>query len=93
MKEETSVTNVITLSIGDTDLHFEPTLTAYNQCLNDAAKKSNITGAFRDYLMKTVKPESREALKGLIQRPGVVANLVQALNEEFAPEVEIQVKR
>lgn len=84
---------IITLTVGDVDIKFEPTLTAYNQCLNDAAKKSNITGALRDYLLKAVCPECKEDLSGLLKRPGLVGSLASALNEEFAPEVEIQVKK
>lgn len=85
--------NIITLSVNGTDIAFEPTLTAYNQCLNDAAKKNNVTGALRDYLMKTVQPECREALGVLLKRPGMVGNLANALNEAYAPDVDIQVKK
>ncbi|HEO9045959.1 TPA: hypothetical protein QIF36_004166 [Enterobacter kobei] len=93
MKDETENNSTITLTVGDTDIVFEPTLTAYNQCLNDAAKKNNITGAMRDYLLKIVTPASRDALKQLLQRPGIIATLTQAVNEEFAPEVDIRVKK
>ena len=85
--------NPITLTVGGTDITFEPTLTAYNQCLNDAAKKNNVTGALRDYLLKIVHPDDRDALRTLLQRPGMVGNLASAVNEEYAPDADIQVKK
>ena len=83
---------VISLKVAGVELFFEPTLTAYNQMSNDAAKDSNVIGALRDYLMKIVTPESRDALSKVLLRPGAAAQIAKVVNEIYAPDLEIEVK-
>lgn len=83
----------ITLTIGGTDITFEPTIVAYNQLQNDAATGRNLAGTMRDYLLKVVSPASRDALLALLVRPGATAQIATVLNGEYAPELEIEVKR
>ncbi|MNO75291.1 hypothetical protein D3C76_663270 [compost metagenome] len=45
-----------------------------------------------NYLRKIVCPESKEALDDLLKRPGAALQLAGAINEQFAPTLEITVK-
>lgn len=47
---------VVTIEIKGMELKFLPTEVAYNQFLNDCARKSNVVGAMRDYVSKIVAP-------------------------------------
>lgn len=83
----------ITLTIGGEDVTFEPTMVAYNQLQNEAATGKNVAGTLRDYLLKVVAPDSRASLQELLKRPGLTVQIATALNGEYAPEIEITVKR
>lgn len=85
--------DTITLTVAGQDIHFEPTMVAYNQLQNEAATGKNVGGTLRDYLLKVVSPESKPALLDLLARPGAVVQIATALNGEYAPEIEITVKR
>ncbi|WP_411170814.1 putative phage tail assembly chaperone [Klebsiella michiganensis] len=83
----------ITLTVNGTDLIFEPNRVAYNQLLN-ALDAKNKTGAVRDYLLKIVSPESRSALLELLDaNPAAGMQLAPAINDTFAPVLEIEVKK
>ncbi|RQM39122.1 putative phage tail assembly chaperone [Erwinia psidii] len=84
--------NVITLTIGGTDVQFAPTLQAYNKCLNESARDEDIVGAVATYLKRIVVPESRDALARLLLMPGLGAQVAKKINELYAPTVEIEVK-
>ena len=83
----------ITLTVAGQDIHFEPTMVAYNQLQNEAAVSKNVAGSLRDYLLKVVSPESKPDLLELLARPGATVQIATALNGEYAPELEITVKR
>lgn len=85
--------NVITLTIAGEDVLFEPNMVAYNQLQNEAATSKNVAGTLKDYLLKVVLPESKPILQTLLARPGLTVQIATKLNEEYAPEVEITVKR
>lgn len=84
---------IITLSINDTELQFEPNLTAYNQLINSSAREKNAVGVVNEYLTKIVTPDSRAALKELLLRPGVGMQISQVVNDEYAPALDIEVKK
>ncbi|MDZ7322949.1 putative phage tail assembly chaperone [Kosakonia sacchari] len=84
---------IITLTVGGTELHFEPNLTAYNQLINASAREKNAVGVVNEYLTKIVTPDSRAALKELLLRPGVGMQISQAVNDEYAPALDIEVKK
>lgn len=86
-------TDTITLTIAGNDIVFEPTMVAYNQLQNEAATGKNVAGTLRDYLMKVVAPDSKAALVEILARPGATVQVATALNGEYAPELEIAVKR
>ncbi|RTP98389.1 hypothetical protein EKN38_21310 [Enterobacter sp. WCHEn045836] len=85
--------HIITLTIAGNDYHFEPNLTAYNQLINATARDKNAVGVVGDYLKKIVCPDSREALNALLMRPGVAFQIAQTINDEYAPAVDIEVKK
>ncbi|NHB87191.1 putative phage tail assembly chaperone [Photorhabdus tasmaniensis] len=82
----------ISLTVSGTDVQFAPTLVAYNKCLNESASGQDVIGAINTYLKRIVVPDHREALNGLLQLPGVAAQIAQKVNELYAPVVEIEVK-
>lgn len=87
------MSQIISLKAAGVDLTFEPTIVAYNQMSNDAAKEQNVIGALRDYLLKIATPDCREALAGLLAKhPGAVGQIAKVVNEQFAPEIEIELK-
>ncbi|AVY98076.1 hypothetical protein DAI21_10590 [Lelliottia sp. WB101] len=84
---------IITLTVAGTELHFEPNLTAYNQLINSSAREKNAVGVVNEYLVKIVTPDSRDALKELLKRPGVGMQISQVVNDEYAPALDIEVKK
>ncbi|HFK5775817.1 TPA: putative phage tail assembly chaperone [Enterobacter ludwigii] len=84
---------IITLTVAGTELNFEPNLTAYNQLINSGAREKNAVGVVNEYLVKIVAPDSREALKELLKRPGVGMQISQVVNDEYAPALDIEVKK
>lgn len=84
---------IITLTVAGTELNFEPNLTAYNQLINSSAREKNAVGVVNEYLVKIVTPDSREALKELLKRPGVGMQISQVVNDEYAPALDIEVKK
>ncbi|WP_085841457.1 putative phage tail assembly chaperone [Enterobacter asburiae] len=84
---------IITLTVAGAELNFEPNLTAYNQLINSSAREKNAVGVVNEYLVKIVTPDSREALKELLKRPGVGMQISQVVNDEYAPALDIEVKK
>ena len=85
--------HIITLNVAGIELNFEPNLTAYNQLINSSAREKNAVGVINEYLTKIVTPDSRAALKELLLRPGVGMQISQAVNDEYAPALDIEVKK
>lgn len=81
----------ITLIVGGSELKFEPTLVAYNGYLNAISMTDKVAPSHQ-YLKRVVSQESKEALEELLKRPGAALQLAGKLNEEFAPDLEIEVK-
>ncbi|MGS3144138.1 putative phage tail assembly chaperone [Aeromonas sanarellii] len=83
----------IILTIGGTDISFEPTMTAYNGFINDMMPNDKVAPA-HNYLKKIVSqdPVSRPALDELLKQPGAALQLAGAINQQFAPDLEITVK-
>lgn len=84
--------DIITLTVGGTELKFAPTLQAYNKCLNEAARAEDLVGAISTYLKRIVVPESRDDLAALLLKPGVGSQLAERINKIYAPALEIEVK-
>lgn len=91
-EKKTLPENAVTLVIGDTELTFVPTELAYNQLQNDFMPDNKVA-PLKNYLNRIVIAEHRDALKALLSKPGMPANVATAVNKEFIPEVEITVKK
>jgi len=81
----------IELTVAGVALVFEPNTTAYNKFINDMSMDNKVAPA-TNYLNRIVAAESKEALSGIIIRPGAALQIAAKVNEIFAPELEIEVK-
>ncbi|MFM5222534.1 putative phage tail assembly chaperone [Aeromonas caviae] len=84
-------TPIITLEVAGKELKFAPTMVAYNSFINDMMPTDKVAPA-HNYLKKIVCQESKAELDELLKRPGAALQLVNAVNAEFAPELDITVK-
>ena len=84
-------TPIITLEVAGKELKFAPTMVAYNSFINDMMPNDKVAPA-HNYLKKIVCQESKAELDELLKRPGAALQLVNAVNAEFAPELDITVK-
>lgn len=80
----------ITLTVNDADYHFTVTLDAYNKYTNDVTPFSKVAPA-RNFLMRTVDAESKDALREIVDLPGVALQIVGAILDEYMPDVNITV--
>ncbi|KDE35125.1 FIG01220552: hypothetical protein [Kosakonia radicincitans] len=81
----------IELTVAGVALVFEPNTTAYNKFINDVSMDNKVAPAV-NYLNRIIAPESKEALSGIITRPGAALQIAAKVNDIFAPELEIEVK-
>ena len=81
----------IVLTVGGTELTFEPNTTAYNKFINEMAMDNKVAPA-HNYLIRIVTAECKEALEDILKRPGAAIQLAGKVNEIYAPELEIEVK-
>ncbi|MDC9591475.1 putative phage tail assembly chaperone [Xenorhabdus sp. XENO-10] len=82
---------IITLIIGETEIHFEPNIIAYNSMINDMAMDNKIVPIVT-YLRRIVQPASKAALDALLQIPGAAMQIVERVNAEYAPKLDIEIK-
>ncbi|EIF7211932.1 hypothetical protein LFY41_004567, partial [Salmonella enterica] len=47
----------------------------------------------KNYLMRCVHPEDKEKLEKLIHRPGAALQIAEKLNDDFAVDLDITVKK
>lgn len=81
----------ITLTIAGTDISFEPTLVAYNSYINGLSMSDKVAPSHQ-YLKRIVCAQSKEALDTLLARPGAALQVAAKVNEQFAPDLDIEVK-
>lgn len=81
----------ITLTINEKDISFEPNITAYNGMINDMSLDNKVA-PITTYLKRIVTPESKEFLDELLAIPSAAMQLVEQVNKEYAPKLEISVK-
>lgn len=83
--------NVITLVVGGAELKFAPTTAGYNKYINELMPDNKVAPS-HNYLRRVVTPECKEMLDALLEKPGVALQLAAKVNEQFVPELEIEVK-
>lgn len=81
----------IKLTVNGTELVFEPNTTAYNKFINEMSMDNKVAPA-NNYLRRIAKPESKEALDEVLKLPGSALQLVESVNSQFAPKLEIELK-
>lgn len=82
-------TKAITLRINGRQLAFNVDVAAYDRYLNELTP-TNKVGPARNFLLRTVTAESREALRGVLEMPGAGLQVASKLLEEFTPDIEIE---
>ncbi|MGN5067721.1 putative phage tail assembly chaperone [Aeromonas hydrophila] len=81
----------ITLTIAGTDIRFVPTMVAYNSYINGLSMTDKVAPSHQ-YLKRIVDADSKEALDGLLARPGAALQIAAKVNEQYAPDLDIEVK-
>lgn len=81
----------ITLTVRGKDLAFAPTVAAYNSYVNELMPDNKVAPA-HNYLRRIVTPESKADLAELLALPGAAIQLAAKVNEQFTPDLEIEVK-
>lgn len=83
-------TKTLTLTVNNQTLVFDVTLETYNKFV-DEMRPDKKTGPYRNFLMRTVRSDNKEALKELLDLPGATTQIASALLEEYMPDIEIRV--
>ncbi|MGZ0703797.1 putative phage tail assembly chaperone [Pseudomonas piscis] len=82
----------ITLEVGEQSLNFVIDPALMTKYIN-ALTPSNKVAPANNLLVNAVKAEHKEQLKPLLANPMTVLQLAGALVEEYAPTVEVTVKK
>lgn len=83
----------IVLNIGVTEFSFTVTTEDYNGYLN-AVMPNNKVAPAHNLIMRTVAPEHKEELRKVLENsPGTELQLSSVLLGEFAPTIEITIKK
>lgn len=83
----------VILTIGAVDLVFNPTIDNYNKFINEMQLNNKIAPA-SNYIRRIVDKDSKDALNDiLIASPGAALQIAGAINDEFAPDLDITVKK
>ncbi len=80
----------ITLTVKGRDIDFEVDAGTYEKYLDEMTLTKKMVPA-KNFLMRSVKEESRETLKAVLQLPGSALHLAGALVEEYAPDFDVSV--
>lgn len=83
----------IVLLIGTESLGFTMTTDDYNGYLNEIMPDNKVAPA-HNLIMRAVDAESKEELRGILDHsPGASMQIAGLLTQEFAPAIEISVKK
>ncbi|MCC8366021.1 putative phage tail assembly chaperone [Xenorhabdus sp. PB61.4] len=82
---------IITLMVGGSEIKFEPNIVAYNHMINDMTMDNKIVPIVT-YLRRIVQPAFKSVLDEFLQIPGAAMQLVEKVNSEYAPKLEIEIK-
>jgi len=91
IKMNKTESNVITLAVRGVDIHFEPTVQAYNSYINELMPDDKVAPS-HNYLRRIVCADSKQALDDVLKLPGAAVQLAAKLNERYIPDLEIEVK-
>lgn len=87
----------LSVTVGDIDLDFEVETDDFNQYLNEQMPNDKVAPAY-NFLARTVKDESKDALKKIALDDGkpngiVVLQIAGVLAEQFGAGVQISLKK
>ena len=82
----------ITLEVGDKEFTFTLTPQDVTKYFNSLTQNNKVAPA-NNLLVNTVDQQERATMKPLLTNPAMVLQLAGALLEEYAPDVEIIVKK
>ncbi|MEZ6853128.1 putative phage tail assembly chaperone [Halodesulfovibrio aestuarii] len=78
----------ISLTVNGIDLAFDVTLEAFNTYANEMQPTDKVNPC-HNFLMRTVKAEYKDALRELLNQPGVAIELAAAVINDYKPKVTI----
>jgi hypothetical protein len=82
----------ITLTVSGIELVFNVTTLAYNSYINDITMTNKVAPSSQ-FVNRTVTKESAQALADILNKhPGAALQIAGKLVEDFAPELEIEIK-
>lgn len=83
------MTKTIKLKIDGKIVAFNVDAAAYDKYLNELMPSNKIAPA-RNFLLRTVAADDREALKVVLEKPSAGLQIAAKLVEEFTPDIEIE---
>lgn len=86
-----SKVTTIELTVGGTALTFEPNTTAYNKFINEMSMDNKLAPA-NNYLRRIISADSKAALDEILEIPGSALQLAAAVNDKYAPKLDIELK-
>ena len=88
MKEQ-----VVVLTVGCADLAFKPTEVEYNDYMNELMPDNKVAPA-HNFLFNCVTDETKDELRKITDaNPSAAVQLTAAVMAEYAPQLEITVKK
>ncbi|EGQ9112585.1 hypothetical protein JC606_02890 [Vibrio sp. IB15] len=87
------MTKPIVLTVGTTDLEFNPTPAEYDEAQNTILQ-GDASSAAHNFLMSSVSEGSKDALREITkQNPGAATQIYGVVLKEYAPKLSISVKK
>lgn len=84
---------IITLEVAGKELKFEPTEAAYNDFANSLAQ-GDISSANHNFVFESATEETKVQLRELVQEnPGAPMQIGSVLMQQYAPQMDIKVKK
>lgn len=83
----------IVLTVGATDLEFNPTPAEYDEAQN-TTMQGDISAAAHNFLMSCVSSDSKDALRDITnENAGAATQIYGAVLKEYTPKLAISVKK
>lgn len=84
----------ITLTIGDTEFTFNVTVNDHSDFVDSISRGGSMCSASHNFVMRVIDKSQKEELKTLLAKsPGSEVQIAGSLKGEFAPILEIAVKK
>ncbi|NRB24036.1 putative phage tail assembly chaperone [Shewanella sp.] len=84
----------VTLTIGNTEFKFNMTVNDHSDFVDSVSRGGSVCSASHNFVMRAIDKSQKEELKNLLaESPGAEVQIAGALKGEFAPVLEIAVKK